>query len=208
MDRVWIWVLCVIAGPCAVQAHPHVFVDTLVRVLIDDQGRLTGLRASWVLDETTSALLLEQNGFDPATADRAAAQAVASGFDWQVFTEALHGAVGEVALDWSGADARTGLYQEGLIALAGTWTFAAPVALTQTAQIQIYDPTFYISYGTLPPEVVGPAGCRAWVEAADLDAAQAKLEEMFDAMPAEAIAENAFPEVGAFYADALRIACD
>ena len=32
-------------------AHPHVFVDTGLEVIFDEQGRATGIRISWTYDE-------------------------------------------------------------------------------------------------------------------------------------------------------------
>ena len=46
-------------------AHPHIFVDTKLEVLVDAEGRLTHLRITWAYDEFYSLLVTEDRGLDP-----------------------------------------------------------------------------------------------------------------------------------------------
>mgnify|MGYP000462819759 CR=1 FL=1 len=46
-------------------AHPHVFVDTTLRVVLDDNQRVTGIELHWAYDEFFTLMLLEDMGLDP-----------------------------------------------------------------------------------------------------------------------------------------------
>ena len=55
--------LIVVSQPAL--AHPHVFIDTGLEVIFDDQGRATGIRISWTYDEYYSLVIAEEKGIDP-----------------------------------------------------------------------------------------------------------------------------------------------
>jgi hypothetical protein len=64
-------------------AHPHVFIDTTVTAILDDQGRLTGLRLRWDYDALVSMVVAGDRGAD-ADGDgaiSASEAAVLDGFD-------------------------------------------------------------------------------------------------------------------------------
>ena len=56
-------VWCVFAAFPAL-AHPHVFIDTSLEVIFDDQARATGVRISWTYDEYFSLVVAEDHKID------------------------------------------------------------------------------------------------------------------------------------------------
>ena len=50
--------------PCAATAHPHIFVDTALKVLVTDDGQLESIEVTWVYDEFYSLLIFEDLGLD------------------------------------------------------------------------------------------------------------------------------------------------
>ena len=43
-------------------AHPHGWIDLRMRLVVDDEGRLTGLHQSWRMDPFYSLVVLEELG--------------------------------------------------------------------------------------------------------------------------------------------------
>jgi ABC-type uncharacterized transport system substrate-binding protein len=43
-------------------AHPHVWVDAVAELMLDDSHRLTAIRVYWAFDEVYSAIALEELG--------------------------------------------------------------------------------------------------------------------------------------------------
>ncbi len=50
--------LCLAAAPA--QAHPHAWIDLRVSVIFNDQGQVTALRQSWLIDPFYSLVLIEE----------------------------------------------------------------------------------------------------------------------------------------------------
>lgn len=59
----YVMALCCL-GSTAV-AHPHVFVQTEVEILIGSDGLPTGVRLNWIYDDFFSLLVTEELGIDP-----------------------------------------------------------------------------------------------------------------------------------------------
>ena len=95
-----------LALPVPVWAHPHVFVDTTLKVLTDDRGRVFAIEVTWVYDELFSLLVLEDMQLDGDYDGvlTAAEQARLDGFDmnWDPGFEGdlyVHAAGAELALN-------------------------------------------------------------------------------------------------------------
>ncbi len=57
-------ILGLLACAAPAQAHPHMFVETGLQVVFDDQGQAIGVRVRWSYDDLTSMQILADLGFD------------------------------------------------------------------------------------------------------------------------------------------------
>lgn len=193
--------------PGLAAAHPHVFVDTALRVVVDDAGNLEGVEISWTYDDFYSLLLLSDLGLDNDGDGRLRKDELArlDGFDMNW----IEGYQGDTHATRNGAPVALGPPQpRGVSVKRGLITsthFRAATGSAEGLVVKAYDPTFYTAYsleGTV--EVEGP--CTAQVLPADLDAAYSLVEELLYATPA-ADAEESYPEVGEAFADTVTVTC-
>lgn len=193
-------------------AHPHVFIDTGLEVVLDAQNRAVGLRITWTYDDLTSLQLIADKGLD-ADFDgilTAAETAALNGFDMQWGAGVVGDTYASLAgqpLAISGPSDWTVDYKQSKITSTHYRSFATPTVLgDQILMVQSYDPTLYVGYYLkLETKVSGGAGCQMRVVKPDLTAAQAKLDAAIAALPAEA--EQAFPEMGAEFAEGVEVSC-
>ncbi|NUH66745.1 DUF1007 family protein [Sulfitobacter sp. S0837] len=169
-------------------AHPHIFVDTGLEVIIDAQGRLTHLRITWAYDEFYSLLVTEDRGLDPDYDGVLTEAEIASlnGFDMQW----IEGFNGDTVLQKEGAELALSAPQEiettfaeGRIVTTHLRAVEGTPPKASGAVIKPYDPTYYTAYeikGRVT--VTGNDACRARVKmpniTADLRALQADLSEL------------------------------
>ena len=200
-------------GPA--QAHPHVFVDTALEVIFDDQGRATGLRISWTYDEYYSLVIVEERGIDPdydgtATADE---EKVLAGFDmgWDAsFDGDTYALMAGVALPLSRPSEGVAVYMDGKITSTHLRMFEAPVAMVENDLIlQAYDPSYYSAYTIVGTPVLtgAPTECSVGVFAPDPNAADAILQAAIDEQAGSSDIESTFPAIGAAYSDEARVTC-
>lgn len=196
--------------PAAAAAHPHIFVDTAVKVIVSETGTLEAVEVTWAYDEFYSLLVLEDRGLDsdydgkPTEAELAQLQ----GFDlaWLPDFE------GDTYLDREGEALALGdpehlstEVEDGRITTRHRRALAQPVAADGVV-MKVYDPTFYTAYTlNLGLEVTG--GCQGEVTPPDLNAAYSQVEELLYAMPTQE-AELEFPKVGEKFADVVRLRCE
>ena len=64
LDMRWTVPFFIACLPVSLAAHPHVFVDTGLELIFDDEGRLTHVRVEWAYDEFYSLMLLEEMRLD------------------------------------------------------------------------------------------------------------------------------------------------
>lgn len=194
-------------------AHPHIFIDTGVEVIFDDQVSATALRITWTYDDLFSLIIIEDRGLDPdfdgvLTADETAAL---QGWDMQWdpgFAGDTYALRGDVALALSGPSEWTAGYVDGRLTSTHLRRFAEPVPMDQSLVVQSYDPGFYSAY-TVEPEVrlTGGEGCSAQVFEPDRKAADARLQAAIAEQAGTEDLEGAFPAIGAAYAEEVRITC-
>ena len=198
-----------------VLAHPHVFIDTTLEVIFDDQGAASGLRISWTYDEYYSLVIAEERGIDPdydGTASAAEAKPLA-GFDmaWDTdYPGDTYAVMGAVDLPLSGPRDWTASYADGKITTSHFRTFDTPVKVTAVPlQIQVYDPTLYTGYYIVgKPALSGKAeACTISVFLPDRAAADEILQTAIDKLPTSMDVENEFPAVGKAYAEEVRVIC-
>jgi len=203
---------CLLAGlllPGAATAHPHVFVDTGLRIVLDDQGRVAGVEVVWAYDALYSMLTFEDMGLDPDYDGKLEPTEFGQliGFDLKW----IDGFEGDLYLEAGGKTLALGppapralKVEDARIVSTHFRSLLEPVGAGGLI-LRAYDPTYYTAYDlTRGVEVNGP--CVAQVKPADLDAAYTLVEEVLYVTPARP-GEDVFPEVGEAFADPVVIAC-
>lgn len=193
--------------PQPAAAHPHVFVDTTLRVVVSDTGRFEGIEISWTYDDFYSLLLLSDYGLDQDGDGRLddTELALLRGFDLQW----IDGFAGDTFATLDGAPVALGPPEERGIAvengLITSRHFRAAGGPADGVVIKAFDPTFYTAYSLIGPVTIG-GPCTAAIQPANLDAAYTLVEELLYATPA-AEAQDDYPEVGEAFADTVRLSC-
>ena len=208
--------LLAVLVPAAALAHPHVFVDATVEAVFDDQGRLTAFRIGWTYDELFSLMLVEESGADPDGDGQVSIDEMQAldGFDMDWGTDFLGDAyvvqgAAAVALAPGPQDWKTG-WADGRLWSTHTRTLEAPLTPgPEGVTIQIYDPGYYVAYAiTGEPEVTGRGDCTATIFVPDLDAAQTQLlDSLKEYAPGDDLEDVVFPNVGADFAEEVRVTC-
>lgn len=208
--------LCLVGVASPALAHPHVFVDTGLEVIFDDQARATGVRITWNYDEYFSLVVAEDHKIDQdydgnATPDE---EKILSGFDmaWdEGYPGDTYAIMGDTDLPLSPPKDWTASYKDGKITTSHLRTFGAPVAVGKMPlQVQVYDTTLYTGYfivGT--PRLTGaPDICKINVVLPDRVAADKILQAAIDKLSTSMDVENEFPPLGKYYAEEVRVICD
>ena len=196
-------------SPVAAGAHPHVFVDTALKVVLNEDGFVQGVEVVWAYDALYSMLTFEDMGLDNDYDGHLNDNEVAflTGFDlnW------VEGFAGDLYLE-TAADPITlgppegrGLaIEDARIVSTHYRPLVEPVAASGVI-LRAYDPTFYTAYD-LTRGVTVDGECSVEVTPADLNEAYTLVEEMLYAIPASQ-QEDAFPEVGEAFADTVVLQC-
>jgi len=196
------------ACPVGLGAHPHIFVDATVTLELDEERRITGVRVTWAYDDFFTLLILEDMALDP-DADGILTEAELSqlrGFDLVEWPEGFEG---DLYLTRGDEKAEIGLPEATGIAVENGQIVAShrrevtPFPADGTL-VEAYDPTFYVAYEL--HEVRLPEGCRAPVQPADAEAADARVAEM---IKDDTLTEMTFEvlQIGHLYADRAVISC-
>lgn len=202
-------------GATAVDAHPHIFIDSGVEAIFDAQGQVTALRISWAYDDFYSLLAIEDRGLDPDGDSRLTAEGQASltGFDmrWDAdYNGDLYVLVQGTPVAMGRPEEVTAQYEDGIITSTHLRKLAAPVRPSpEGLVIQIYDSGYYTAYTIASDAVLtgAPTDCTAQVYAPDLSEADEKLQAVLQEYQADQSVEDDFPAVGGNYADEVRITC-
>ncbi|UWQ46984.1 DUF1007 family protein [Leisingera aquaemixtae] len=209
MKRIIPLLAAAVLAPQDAGSHPHIFVDTALKVIVSDSGQLEAVEITWAYDEFYSLLIFEDRGLDGDYDGALTAQELAKlrGFDmaW------VEGFQGDTYLTRAGVVLELGAPEhlatevaDGRITTRHRRVLAEPQA-ADGVMIKAYDPGYYTAY-TMTGGLEVSGGCQASVTPPDLDAAYTKVEELLYAMPADQ-AEDAYPEVGEAFADTVRLSC-
>jgi ABC-type uncharacterized transport system substrate-binding protein len=173
---------------CPALAHPHVWVAVRSEILFSPDGKITGVRHAWTFDEMYSAFAVQGLGKDgkPPTPEELAPLAktnVESLAEFDYFTYAKQNnaklafkAPIDVILE---ADAQK------IVTLRFTLPLETPTSAQKPFSFQVYDPTYFVSFGLEKQDPVSlshaPAGCSSsHVEPKPLVASETqKLSEAF-----------------------------
>lgn len=202
------------ALPAPALAHPHVWIDTRVEVILNDRNEATAVRIGWTYDDLYSLYIVGDMGLDPDWDGKLTAEEEAqlAGFDmnWiEGFAGDSYALLGEAELVLSGPKDWTASYAEGRITTSHLRSFDAPVKIEDVPLIvQVYDPGYYVAY-SIPddPVVTGGVGCLAETYVPDLDAADAALKEALAEFTPDVDLEMQFPAIGRNYAEEVRVTC-
>ncbi|MDF1801843.1 DUF1007 family protein [Thalassovita sp.] len=197
---------CFSASALPAASHPHIFVDTALRILTDEQGRATGVEVYWAYDDLYSLLILEDMELDADYDGKLTEDELSRlhGFDMQWdagFDGDLYASGPQGALTMTAPTPLDTHLLNGKIITRHVRRFPSP----QTEiVIKAYDPTFYTAYD-MTGGITAPDGCQITRHAADMDAAYALVEEK---MTQKAYAEDDYPEVGEAFADTITVTCN
>lgn len=207
--------LALLGLPASLAAHPHVFADSRIELLMDGP-LVTAVRVTWTYDEFFSLMLTQDLGLDAdadAVLTEEEARALeASVTDWPPdFAGDLVLTHGEEPVPLAGPEDHGVDFVEGRLVETHTRPLATPVSAAGAAlRVENYDPYFYVAYA-IQPEVAltGAGACEAAVIPADPVAAQAEVDALYEGLDvAGAGPEVQLPPVGYAFADRVEVRCD
>lgn len=197
--------------PSAPQAHPHIFIDAGLRLVVEE-GRVTQVEVTWLYDELYSLLLLEDHGLDPdfdlVLTEEEVAQILGFDLEW------THGFEGGLEMHRGEAAFTFGPPEPVSLELVGPGQLRTVHRRTVTDpggqgewRAQVYDQEFYVAFEMTGEMVVTGADCTPDLLRADLDAAYDGLEAAMEAIGGAVSAEDNFPPIGALFADSVVFEC-
>src|SRR5208283_150801 len=157
------WLLCVTG---AARAHPHVWVAARSQVVFGPDGKILGLRQAWEFDEMYSAFAVQGLGKDgkPPTREELAPLAktnVESLKEFDYFTFAKQG--GAKLKFKEPVEATLEADDRKIVTLRFFLPLETPVSVKKPFSFQVYDPTYYVSFGFEKQDPVtlakAPEGC-------------------------------------------------
>lgn len=203
---------CLLAGPGL--AHPHVWIDTRIEVILNDANHATGVRIGWTYDDLYSLYIVGDMGLDPDWDGTLTPEEEArlSGFDmnWDPgFPGDTYALLGKAELALSPPVEFSASYAEGRITSTHLRLFDQPVPVGEVPLIvQVYDPGYYVAYAIpFDPVLQGGGDCVAEVYGPDLDAADEELQQALSEFTPDVDLEMQFPAIGRAYSEEVRITC-
>ncbi|KEJ89709.1 DUF1007 family protein [Sulfitobacter donghicola] len=205
--------ICLIAAPLA--AHPHIFINTGLKFLIDEENRLTHVQIIWEYDELYSLLVTEDMGLDEdydgvlSASDRIAL----TGFDmnWvQGFNGDLVAEMNGAVLALSGPTSPTAELTDGKIITSHMRAVKSSPVMDAPVIVRPYDGTYYTAYEVgLDVGVQGRNGCNVNLNAPDIGGALAMTKAELAALPEDMDMEAAgLGDIGRRFATEVTVTCD
>lgn len=204
--------LCLLALlPTGAAAHPHVFVDAEVEVMVE---AVTGVRLRWTYDDLFSLMLTEDLGLDAdgdlVLADAELATLQANVADWPPDY------AGDLVVEAGGASVPLASREDEEVAFdagAVIESHRRPLATAAPASdapvvVKVFDPFYYVAYTVTGATVTGDPGCTATVVPADMEAAQAEVDATWAGIDwASAPPDTQLPPIGGAFADRVEVRC-
>jgi ABC-type uncharacterized transport system substrate-binding protein len=195
------------------EAHPHVWIDARVEVLLDAQDRAVALRIDWTYDDFFSLYVIGDMGLDPdwdgALTEAETARLAGFDMNWDAgFPGDTYALDGDQPVALSRPEETGARYDGGKITSSHLRRLDRPVPAADLV-VQAYDPGYYTAYAIATGPVVtgGSGACSAQVFVPDLSQAEQVLKDALSEYTPEIDLEAEFPAVGAAYAEEVRIAC-
>ncbi len=214
MRHIAAFVGLLVAGAGPVLAHPHIWIDTRIEVVLNDQNQAMGVWISWTYDDLYSLYIIGDLGLDQDWDGKLTPEEEVrlAGFDmkWDPgFLGDTYALSGKTELPLSRPTDFSALYAGGKITSTHFRSFDAPVPVTDVPLIvQAYDPGYYVAYSIpLDPVLTGGKGCTAKTFVPDLDEAAETLKAALSEYTPDIDLEAEFPAVGANYAEEVRVTC-
>ncbi|WP_225030211.1 DUF1007 family protein [Xinfangfangia pollutisoli] len=197
------------------QAHPHVFIDVRVEVILDDQDRATAVRIGWIYDEFFSLSTIADRGLDPDGDGQLTAQELRDFNGWDMHWQAgypgdTYVLIGERDLALGPPTDWTVDYDGVRIRSTHLRALPAPQPIGgDTFTVQVYDPGYYTAYAIAYRPVLtdGSGACSAQVWAPDPTVADAQMKAALAEYAPDQDVEADFPAVGKAWAEEVRVTC-
>jgi ABC-type uncharacterized transport system substrate-binding protein len=197
-----------LAAPCGVAAHPHVFVETGLTLVLNDRQEVTAVDVTWRYDELYTLLILQDMGLDE-DADGVltdAELAEIEGFDMNW----IEGYQGDLYLTTADAGALALRPPEPIatdvlearLQSRHRRVLETPVPVADLT-LRAYDPEFYTAYD-LTLGVTVPAPCSATVTLPDQGEAYAEAQGIMAVFPEDA---KEVPLLGHIFAETVTFTC-
>ena len=195
-------------------AHPHLFMDTGIKINLDDKSRAVGITIDWWYDDLSSLQYIADLGLDTDGDGRLtdAERVKLSGFDmeWEVgFAGDSYALLGDVPIGLLGPRDWASDYTDGRIHTVYTRDFAKPIPRADLSKliVQVYDPGFYTAYSLVAGALSNDIGCQASLHAPDRSQADQVLLDALAEYTPDMDVESDFPAIGAAYAEEVQITC-
>ena len=196
-----------LAWPLSALAHPHIFIEASLRLVISADGQFEAIEVTWTYDDLYSLLVLEDLGldtdYDGELSDEERAKLEGFDLEWVAdFKGDTYVSQDGVALDLGAPRHLETSVSGGIITTRHSRSLQGPA---MGALVQIYDPSFYTAY-EVGDRVEVEGGCWAVIHPADIESAYDNLEEILFNTPSRD-QDTDFPEVGESFADKVMLKC-
>lgn len=205
-------VLALIA-PQSAAAHPHVFIDTTIEVIVNDKGAARGVRITWLYDPLTTLMMLEGQGLDLDFDGKLTVEETAQlqGFDmnWAPgFAGDTYALMGGAPMPLGAPTEISADYIGERLSSTHARYFPEPVAVSSNPLIiQSYDPEYYTAYFVVDAKLDGSDFCAIQIYTPDLSEADIATQATLELLGPEVDISTNFPLVGAAYAEEARVTC-
>lgn len=199
--------------PQGALAHPHVFVDTTIEVIVTDKGAARGVRITWVYDPLTTLMMLEGQALDLDFDGQLTAEETAQlqGFDmnWPPgFAGNTYALMGGAPIKLGPPTEISADYIGETLSSTHARYFPEPVEVGKTPLvIQSYDPEYDTAYFVVDARLDGPDRCTITVYTPDLSEADIATQATLELLGPEVDISANFPLIGAAYAEEARVTC-
>jgi ABC-type uncharacterized transport system substrate-binding protein len=158
--------LAILATSGPARAHPHVWVAVRSEVVFAPDGKILGLRHAWEFDEMYSAFAVQGLGKDgkPPTREELAPLAKTNMESLAEFDYFTFAKMAGAKLKFNEPrDARLESDERRIVTLRFFLPLETPVAPQKPFSFQVYDPTYFVSFGFEKENPVtlakAPEGC-------------------------------------------------
>ncbi|MGI3170477.1 DUF1007 family protein [Pseudooceanicola sp. C21-150M6] len=202
---------CLVIGAAAPgRTHPHIYVDTALRLLVNAEGQATAVEVTWRYDDFYSLLIFEDRNLDPDADGVLTEEEVQSLQKWDLAW--VEGFAGDLYLtDATGAEVNLGAPED----LGTTVTDGRiesrhrrsirPATPVEGLTARAYDPEFYTAYALSLGVTVSADDCAVTITAPDQGKAAQEARSLMAVYPEDA---TDVPMLGHLFAETAEVRCD